>query len=203
MLAEMPSVSNGVDELIADVLRVRGHKPHAANALHFVHHPEEVGKIRRLMILSIGIDILPEERHLGISLRDRAAHLRHDVLRRAAALAPAHIGNNAERTEIITSVHDRHPRRELPAARDGQVLHDRIPDDRIDDGRSLRANLRDDARQLLHLARTEHEVDVRCALHEVVPFFLRHAACDAEDEVRIAFLELFDLADFAVDLVLR
>ena len=43
---------------------------------------------------------------------------------------------------------------------------------------------------------------MRCTLDEPTCLFLRHAARDAEDQLRLLFLEVLDLADLAVDMVL-
>ena len=72
----------------------------------------------------------------------------------------------------------------------------------IHHGRTLRRDLRDNASQLLHLARTEHKVNVRCTAHEVFPLLLRHAARNPEDQLRMTLLDLLDLADLPVDLIL-
>ena len=203
VLTDMRTIFDRVDQLVADVLRMRRHKAHAANPLHRIHHVQEIGKIRLPMIFPIGVDILPEEGHLAIAVRRCTAHLRHDLLGHAAALTSAHVGDDAVRTVIIAPIHDRHPRRECPAARDGQILLHRVRIERnIHHGRTLRRDLRDNASQLLHLARTEHKVNVRCAAHEVFPLLLRHAARNPEDQLRMTLLDLLDLADLPVDLVL-
>ena len=124
VLADMRAALDRIDQLVADVLRVRGHEAHAANALHLIHHAKKIGKIRFLMIFAVGVHILSKERHLAIAFRYRAAHLCNDLLRRAAALASAHIGHDAVRTVVVAAVHDRHPCRELSAARNGQILRD-------------------------------------------------------------------------------
>ena len=155
------------------------------------------------MIFPVGVDILPEEGHLAIAVRRCTAHLRHDLLGHAAALTSAHVGDDAVRTIIIAPIHDRHPRRECPATRDRQILLHRMRIERdIHHGRTLRRDLRDNAPQLLHLARTEHKVDVRCTAHEVLPLLLRHAARNPEDQLWMTLLDLLDLADLPVDLVL-
>ena len=60
-----------------------------------------------------------------------------------------------------------------------------------------------DCVEFMHLARTEHKVDMRCPLNELVSFLLSHAAGDAENQLRILALGVFYLTDFAIDLILR
>ena len=203
VLADMRAVLDRVDQLVADVLRVRGHEAHAANALHLVHHAQEVSEVCTLVVFAVRVHILPEQRHLAIALRHGALHLRNDLLRRAAALTSAHIGDDAVGAVVVAAVHDRHPRGELAAARNGQILRNLAVRERhIHNGRMLRRNLCDDAREFLYLARTEHEVDMRCAAHEVVALLLRHTARDAEDQLWVLLLDLLDLADLPIHLVL-
>ena len=67
----------------------------------------------------------------------------------------------------------------------------------------LRLDFLHDMRELVDLVGAEHEVDVRRALDERIALLLRHAARDAENQLRVLALEALDLADLAVDAVLR
>ena len=57
--------------------------------------------------------------------------------------------------------------------------------------------------ELVHLARAEHKVDMRCACNQRIAFLLRHAARDAENQARILPFEVLDLADFSIHAILR
>ena len=67
----------------------------------------------------------------------------------------------------------------------------------------LTLNLLHDLRELMDLVRPEYEIDMRCPLDELVALLLRHTARDAKDQLRILTFQMLDLADLAVDLVLR
>ena len=146
VLTDMLPVLDRINQLVTDVLRMRGHKAHAANALHLVHHAHEIGKIRLFVVFAVRVHILSEQRHLGIALRDRTAHLRHDLLRRTAALTSAHIGYDAVGTVVVAAIHDGHPRRELAAACNGQILRNRLVCERhVHHRRMLCLDLRNNA----------------------------------------------------------
>ena len=67
---------------------------------------------------------------------------------------------------------------------------------------SFVADAADDRRKRLDPARAEHEVDEAEGVREgPLPFLLRHAAADAEDEARLAPLEAGERAEPRVDLL--
>ncbi len=68
---------------------------------------------------------------------------------------------------------------------------------------ALRLDFLHDILEFVHLARAEHEVDMRRAGDQRVALLLRHAARDAENQARILPFEMLDLADLAIHAVLR
>lgn len=204
VLTEVLAVADGRDDLVREVLWVRGHEAHAADARHLVDHLEEICKVCELVVLAVGVDILAEQRDFLIAVLHGLLNLMHDVLRQAAALAAAHIRHDAISAEIVAAVHDWHPSREAARACDGYVVRQlRLAELHVDDVTVLRLDLLHDVRELVDLVGAEHEVDVRRALDERIALFLRHAARDAEDQLWVLALEALDLADLAVDAVLR
>ena len=204
VLAEVLAVADGRDDPVREVLRVRGHEAHAADARHLVDHLEEVRKVRELVVLAVGVDVLAEQSDFLIAVLHGLLDLADDVLGQAAALAAAHVRHDAVGAEVVAAVHDRHPGREAARARDGHVIRQfRLAELHVDDVAVLRLDLLHDMRELVDLVGAEHEIDVRRTLDERIALFLRHAARDAEDQLRVLALEALDLTDLAVDAVLR
>ena len=204
VLAEVLAVADGRDDLVREVLWVRGHEAHAADARHLVDHLQEVRKVRELVVLAVGVDVLAEQRDFLIAVLHGLLDLADDVLGQAAALTAAHIRHDAVSAEVVAAVHDWHPSREAARACDGYVVRQlRLAELHVDDVTVLRLDLLHDVRELVDLVGAEHEVDVRRALDECIALFLRHAARDAEDQLRVLALEALDLANLAVDAVLR
>lgn len=183
---------------------MRRHEAHAADARHFIDHLQKIREIRELVVLAIGVDILAEQRDFLIAVLHGFLDLAHDVLRQTAALAAAHVRHDAVRAEVVAAVHDRHPGREAARTCDRHIVRQfRLAELDIDDVAALRLDLLHDACELVDLVGAEHEVDVRRALDERIALLLRHAARDAENQLRALALEALDLTDLAVDAVLR
>ena len=178
---------------------MRRHEAHAADARHFIDHLQKIREIRELVVLAIGVDILAEQRDFLIAVLHGFLDLAHDVLRQTAALAAAHVRHDAVRAEVVAAVHDRHPGREAARTCDRHIVRQfRLAELDIDDVAALRLDLLHDACELVDLVGAEHEVDVRRALDERIALLLRHAARDAENQLRALALEALDLTDLAV-----
>ena len=206
VLAQVRLRGDGVDEFMAGVLGVAGHKADLVVAGHGAQQVEQVGKINGLRKpFAVAVDVLPQQRDFFVAFGHQIAELRQNGVRLAAALAPAHIGHDAVGTEVIAPVHDGQPGAETGIPPDGQVLDDGVAlGGRFQIALAAANALSQQRRQTVDAVDAEHEVDVRVALaqlfHDVG--LLRHAAADADDQARVLFFEFFQRADVAEDALL-
>ena len=154
--------------------------------------------------LTVGIDVLPQQHHFLDAAPDQRRHVPHDVVARAAHLAPAHPGDDTEAADLVAPLHDGDVGFGAVGLRKpGRILEiERI----AVKGRFHRApgrlpGLFHHLRQLVHVVGAEHQVQVRRPPQQRLPFLLGHAPAHAQDDV-LLFLELTPPAERAVDLLL-
>ncbi len=206
-MRHMAARRHRVEELGRRVLGLAGHEAHPVVAVDPVDLREEIGKIIACAeILAVAVDVLAEQRDLLITCRDQLAHLAHDLLRLAAALAATDVGHDAVRAEVVAAVHDAHPCAHAADAVDGDILRDAAR--LIVDGKDAAA-LGVGAVQKLGEAplglRAEHEIDVAVAAFYLFRHarLLRHAPAQADDLVGIRRLGVRELAEHPVNGFLR
>jgi len=154
-------------------------------------------------VLAVRVDVLAEQRHFDDAIVDERAHLGHQLLHRAALLAAARGGHDAEGAAMVAPARDRHERAERVGA-DGNVhgRRRRVVADG-DDRATTVFRGRGKVEDFPERAGAGNDVDVRRAARDVATEALGHAAGDAEQHAGIALLVLFQLAQNGKDLVLR
>ena len=121
----MAAGSHHVEQLVAGVLRLGGHKADKVVALDLIQRRQQVGKVvADAQILAVGVDVLPQQGDLLEALGHKAAHLIDDPLRVAAALPAPDVGHDAVGTEVVAAVHDGHPRAGASLPHHGHALGD-------------------------------------------------------------------------------
>ena len=94
-MGHVPAPGHGVKQLGGGVLGLGGHEPDQIVPLDFVQLPQEVGKVpRRLQILAVGVDVLPQQSDLLIPLGGQLPHVIDDALRLPAALPAPDVGDD-------------------------------------------------------------------------------------------------------------
>ena len=124
-MRDMLGIRHHVDQLVACVLGMAGHKAQDKVALDLVKLIKQIGKIVA-HALGIGIDVLPEQRDILISLFHKILDLGHHLVHLATALSAAHVGHDAIGAEIVTAVHDGHPGAVIALAADRHALGHRV-----------------------------------------------------------------------------
>ena len=117
VLAQLRLGGDGINELMAGVLGVAGHKADVIIAGHGAQQVEKVGEIDLLFqTLAIAVHVLTQQGDLLIARFHKAAELRKDIAGLAALLAAADVGHDAVGTEVVAAVHDGQPSAELARA---------------------------------------------------------------------------------------
>ena len=110
MLPEGITLPEGREKPLGRVLGVARHKPDAEIARNGVDLAKELREIHILVQSpAIGVHVLAKERNILIPGGDERFGLAHDVLAAAGALAPADVGDDAVRAEVVAPVHDGEP----------------------------------------------------------------------------------------------
>ena len=201
MPAQLRLGGNGVDQLVAGILGVAGHKADVVIAGHSAQQIEQVGEIDLfLQPLAVAVHVLPQQGDLLIARLHKAAELRKDIAGLAALLAAADVGHDAVGAEVIAAVHDGQPCAELALAPDGDVLHD----DRTLCGVQqhplmLLQLLGNQLRQSVDAVHAEHQIHIGVALAQLFHnvFLVGHAAAQSDDEAGLFFLKALQRAHVA------
>ena len=194
--------SIGADQLVAQILGMRGHKAYARHA-QGVHAPQ---KFRELAAAAaIGIDVLPQERDLLHALIDEALALLQHGLRLARTLPPAHIRHDAIGTEVVAAVHDVHKGGKSAGAPLRQALgNDAVALEHLHHRPPALKRPTEILGQAMHIVRAEHQIDER--IHRFHPLghalLLRHAAAHADEELRALLFQLLEPYDVAQGAIL-
>ena len=201
VLAQLRLGGDGINELMAGVLGVAGHKADVIIAGHGAQQVEKVGEIDLLFqTLAIAVHVLTQQGDLLIARFHKTAELRKDIAGLAALLAAADVGHDAVGAEVIAAVHDGQPCAELALAPDGNVLHD----DRTLCGVQqhplmLLQFLGDQLRQGVDAVHAEHQIHIGVALAQLFHnvFLVGHAAAQSDDEAGLFFLKALQRAHVA------
>ena len=125
VLRNLFALRHGVKQLMRAVLRVRGHEAYDEIAVDIIYLAQKRCKIHlALAVVSVGIDILPEQGYFFISAPDKLARLADYNIAAAAAFASADIWNYAVSAEIIAPVHYRQPRFKSAVSVQRQIFRD-------------------------------------------------------------------------------
>ena len=205
MLRDLFALRHGVKQLMRAVLRVRGHEAYDEIAVDIIYLAQKRCKIHlALAVVSVGIDILPEQGYFFISAPDKLARLADYNIAAAAALASADIGNYAVSAEIIAPVHYRQPRFKSAVSVQRQIFRDNAVG--IFDIKYTLAGRQSAVKQLREFMcgmSAENYIDKRIALLNLFgyPLLLHHASAEDYFEVGILlfyFLECTDISEESV-----
>ena len=107
MLAQLRLGGDGINELMAGVLGVAGHKADVVIAGHGAQQVEQVGEIDLLLQpLTVAVHVLPQQGDLLIARFHKVAELGKDIAGLAALLAAADVGHDAVGAEVVAAVLD-------------------------------------------------------------------------------------------------
>ena len=193
VLAQLRLSGNGVDQLVAGILGVAGHKADVVIAGHRAQQVEQIGKVHLFFqTLAVAVDVLSQQCDLLIACLHKTAELGKDITGLAALFAAAHIRHDAVGAEVVAAVHDGQPCAELALTPDGDILHD----DRALGGLHqhtlmLLQLLGNELRQGVDAVHAEHKVHIGIALAQLFHHVLLvgHASAQADDQARLFFLE--------------
>ncbi len=206
VLAQVRLRGNGVNELMAGVLRVAGHEADLIIAGHRAEQVEQVGKIHLLFqALAVAVDILAQQGDLLVARFHKAPELGQDIAGLAALFAAADIGHDAVGAEVVAAVHNGQPGAELALAPDGDVLHDNGALSRLQkDPLMLLQLLRNELRQGVDAVHAEDEVHIRVALAQLFHHMLLvgHAAAQADHQAGLFLLQALERTHIAENALL-
>ena len=95
-MGHVPAPGHGVKQLGGGVLGLGGHESNQIVSLDLVQLLQKIGKVpRRLQILAVGVDVLPQQGDLLIPLGGQLPHVVDDALRLPAALPAPDVGDDA------------------------------------------------------------------------------------------------------------
>mmetsp|Transcript_48391 Transcript_48391/g.104867 ORF Transcript_48391/g.104867 Transcript_48391/m.104867 type:complete len:210 (+) Transcript_48391:936-1565(+) len=166
---------------------MRSDEAHPVEALHTGHVAEELGeRLLRSQVATPRVDVLPEERHLAVSVGDELLDLRSDRLARTALLSAARGGHDAVGASLVAAVDDVDPRTHgRLALRLRHVLH-YVRGCRRHNLVAVEDALKKVA-DPVGVLRPHHKVDLGHATQQGFALLLRDASGDDDGEV-LAFL---------------
>ena len=200
VVADVGALRDNVNHLVVHILGMRSHEADAMFARILCKILEQFCKAVPVRpVVAVGIDVLTEQRHLFVSVRERLFKFGKDILTGAAALPAANERHDAVGAKIVAAVHDVDP--SVGAAR-AIVRH--ILDDRgariviyLDVFGMRSERVGNKVAYLFDVARAEHYVYERelFAKRKPCAVLLRHAADDRNHCLGIVFFQLFETTD--------
>ena len=104
VLADLRRLGDRGDDVVGEIERVGRREAHALDAVDGGHRAQQLGEPD--VLPAVRVHRLAEQLHLLDAGRDQRAHLAQDLARRRAALAPARVGHDAERAELVAAALD-------------------------------------------------------------------------------------------------
>ena len=187
------------------VLRVACHKAQPEIAGHGVETAQKIGKIHvNAEILTIGVDVLAEQRNLLVTRRDQLTQFFLDLLRSAAALSAAHIRHNAVGAEIVAAIHDGQPRLCALGTQHRQTFGDIVLAADVEHALFLGQHAVQQRRKSPERMRAEQEIYLRIAFLNLLDVFLLlgHAAAHCNNNARALLFQMAECADVAERTIL-
>ena len=127
MTADLFRLCHNLDQLVRQILRMRGHKPYSFQTIDLYHLTQELRESDRTrQILPVRIHVLSQQHDFFDSVIHQLTDLFQDLFRLPAALPPPYIRNDTITAEIIAAEHDIYTglKRVFPFHR--QVFHDLV-----------------------------------------------------------------------------
>ena len=206
LLCHLFAVRHGIEQPGACVLGMAGHKPQPKIARHGVQTAQQIGKVNiQPQILAVGVDVLAKQGDLFVPRCDQLAQLLFDLLRAAAALAAAHIGDDTVGAEVVAAIHNGQPRLCAARAQHGQALGNVILPADIEYALLPAQHTVQQRWEAPQRMRAEQQADLRIAFFDLLDVFLllRHAAAQRNDNLRPPLFQMAERADVAECAVLR
>jgi hypothetical protein len=183
VIAHAGVLVDGVDDVLAEVARVRRGETHAADTGDAGGGDEQFGECHGARRgIAIGIDGLAEELEFGVAERGELADFAKDRVAGAAALGAARIGDDAVGAGLVTAFDDGEVGAEgIIAAGDFSLEGFIGVDVETHDAAVAGFDLREQVRQLAVAGGAADERDPGGALEDFFAFLLGNAAEDADD----------------------
>src|SRR5581483_996298 len=194
------------DHVRPEVLRVRAGEADAFDSLDRVDGAKELGeadaRVRR-EVASVGVHVLPEQRHLADAVPGQLLDLRDDLTGPAADLPTAHGRDDAVGALRVAAHRDLHPRLEPPLAMQRQRRREAslLAGSERASGRA--APGAEPLPEVRDRARAERDVDERVKLEDPLALRLRIAAADRDHALRIAILQRPGLREVRGETLVR
>ena len=196
-----------VDEALRKFARVRCRVAQTLDARHFRQILQQQREIRRLAVAhraSIRVHVLAQQRDFLHTLAGEAGYFREHVVEAAGNFFAPGVRHDAEAAILAAAFHDRDKGGDALDSRRRhgvELLHFRKRD--IDLRPAAESPCLDQLRQAMQGLRTEHDIHVRGAVDDDRTFLARHAAADADDELRTRLLQLAQAAKGVKHALLR
>ena len=193
------------DEPVGEIARMRRHEAQAPESRQGADRPQEIGEILAGLGIAERVHGLAEELDLEGAARRRGERASSTTSRRRRLRSRPRVRGTTQNVQFLLQ-----PSMTVIPARCGTgcatapgVYTTSSRSKPVSQGRSPSSSTRRRTDgQGLDPARPEHEIDVREAIEEALPFLLRDAAADAEHGPRALALQLREAADPVVDLLL-
>ncbi len=200
------------DEVVAHIARMACHVAEPRKALDLGQMADEARKRPRFSVGSlavIAVDVLAEQRDFADAAIDETAHFIGERRHRPRKLHAARIGHDAERTELVAAfLHGE--KRALPwaSAGGGRAWNLSSSGNAVSMSSACRcARFGKQIRQAMIALRSEHEIDRRCAAHDLSAFRLRPQPATVDEGLLAGFraqgLGVAKTSEIGIDLLRR
>ena len=194
-------IPDHTDEIVREILGMRGHKADPPDPVHFAHFFEKLRKTDRVPeSFAIGVDILSKQHDLCHAVCGQSLDLPYDLARIPAPLSAADIGNDAVAAEIVAAEHDIDAGLVSIFALKGQILHDPVgPVPNLNDPFPGAVELIQVLGKTVDIVCSEDQVDKGVALFDLfhIGALLHHAAAYRDLHQRVPFFEMADPAQMS------
>ncbi len=212
-------IPHGLQQVVGHVAGVIGDKFQAVQAVDVVQLVQQIGEASggAAVAIRVAVDGLAQQGDFATTFAGQLSRLGEYLLRRPSLLGTPNLGHNTIRTKLVTAdlnadvgLVGRRPHLRIAQGIVAfETARNRLP--RVSASRQADLQLRSPAvadavnqiRNLVQLARSHDQVDVRCTGEDPLLMVLSHTADDPDDLVRILPLDLFQASQRAVDFFLR
>ncbi|EJX02253.1 hypothetical protein EVA_09641 [gut metagenome] len=191
MLTDLALRCNGINQFVAGILRMTGHKADLVVTWNLTQHIQKICKVHLFFqAFTVAVYILPQKGDFFVTSLHQSLELGQNICWTAATFSATHIRYNAVGAEVVTAIGDGQPCPEIRITANGDILHhistlSRFLQYPLMTGHLLTQHFW----QLVNGIHSKYQIHKGIALLEFFHYsrLLRHTAAQTDDHVRALF----------------
>ena len=190
---QLRRIAIDLDDIVGKFDRVAGGEANTVDAVDGGDQTQQIGKAAGgavVILTAPGVNVLAQQINLTHALRRQLGDFKQDIVARTADLFSAGVRHHAVGTVFVAAFHNRNKGGRAVGARLWQAIElFNFREADIHHRAAVAAHGVNHLRQAVQGLRPENNIDIVCALTNMVAFLGGHAAANANNQVRVLLFQ--------------